>query len=141
MTELHGIRFIGVPASEMPAAPECHACCKTGNLVAISAGENPIMMCAECSSDTVFVARILGRYGLAPASETVVSAPANVSTDVWYAIEYSRTGADDWFPASGTFDTEASARAEMVALASVEPSGHGDEYRIVRKTLTTEVIS
>jgi hypothetical protein len=61
-----------------------------------------------------------------------------INTEVWYEIEYSE--ADGWYRVSynGSFDTETAAQA---ALKHRRTNGCAKwNYRVVRKTLTTEVL-
>ncbi len=62
-----------------------------------------------------------------------------VDVQVWYELEYSRTGAEDWFAASGTTDTEEAAQRMLAASKAARTEGF--EYRAVRKTLLTEVLA
>jgi hypothetical protein len=57
------------------------------------------------------------------------------TTEQWYEIEYSRIGADDWCAESDTADTLESARRIHAQRKVVD-----FEFRIVKKTLSTEVI-
>lgn len=55
--------------------------------------------------------------------------------EVWYAIEASFKDADDWFAnTSATYDSIESARNQTIHKVA------GFDYRIVRKTLRTEVV-
>ena len=56
-------------------------------------------------------------------------------TDVWFEIEYSVLGDNDWFSSADTFDSEKSAVTNLSKLAF---KLSGFEFRIVKKTLTTE---
>lgn len=65
-------------------------------------------------------------------------------TDVWYAIEASVKDADDWYTASaGTSDSIESAKGKLADLQRCDIKQRMSnlwEYRIVRKTVTTEVV-
>jgi hypothetical protein len=65
---------------------------------------------------------------------------APVDAEVWFQIEFSPKGANDWALVDGqTWELLANARAVMRNLANMHVI-HGDvEYRVVRKTVTTEV--
>lgn len=59
---------------------------------------------------------------------------------VWYELEYSHAGEDDWYASSSAkVDTEAGIR---MLLDSHNQLRHtlSFEYRMVRKTLSTEVV-
>jgi hypothetical protein len=65
-------------------------------------------------------------------------------TEVWYALEYSRKGEDDWCAVSGTHDTPERAKERMAGLVrqrSEYPSAIKFEFRVVRKTLTSEPVA
>ena len=60
-------------------------------------------------------------------------------SETWFEIEYSQRDANDWFSmAKPTFDTEESARIELSRYRDL--GGAGVDYRLVRKTLITEVL-
>jgi hypothetical protein len=57
----------------------------------------------------------------------------------WYEIEFSMKGADDWFSSGERRDTLAGART---IKAEMESNTRGTiDYRIVKKSVTEEVIS
>lgn len=61
-------------------------------------------------------------------------------SEIWYAIEVSMKGADDWFSTSAsTSDTVKHAKGKLADLQQKDTGGVY-EYRIVRKTVTTEVV-
>jgi hypothetical protein len=90
---------------------------------------------------------VYGTYPTAQVARTL--AEALVETDqpepdveVWYALEVSAPDADDWYATSPqTADSEKGARA-LLANQTLADRQHNTrfDYRIVRKTLTTEVI-
>lgn len=59
-------------------------------------------------------------------------------TQVWFELEYSVKGANDWFAVGNTSaDTPEAINQKLTAMA-----GHpAYEYRAVKKTLVTETIS
>lgn len=57
--------------------------------------------------------------------------------DIWFELEYSARGANDWYASNETATTEADIRAKLAHHRAI-PFGH--DYRVVRKTLTTEVL-
>ncbi len=62
---------------------------------------------------------------------------------VWYELEYSRVGDNDWYASAITADTEEQAKRQM-GEAATAATGHavdGYEYRVVRKRLTAEVVA
>ena len=72
---------------------------------------------------------------------------ALVDTSTWYGVEYSIVDADDWFTTGETYDSVDSARQacgelneRRTRMISSKPEGAIFEYRIVRKTITTEVL-
>lgn len=58
--------------------------------------------------------------------------------EVWFEIQYSGQGADDWFSNGETYDKIESAQREMAELKQRREL-QNFEYRIVRKTLVEEV--
>jgi len=57
--------------------------------------------------------------------------------EVWYILEYSCIGDDDWYrDGTATFDTYKTAKE-----AAVRGGTEGYEYRVVRQTITSEVIA
>jgi hypothetical protein len=64
-------------------------------------------------------------------------------TEVWYEIQHSVKGSDDWFSSGGKWHSESmrSARANIKALESNNVLTGTFDYRIVKKTLTDEVVS
>lgn len=62
------------------------------------------------------------------------------TTEEWFQIEYSRTGADDWFSEIETGDTLESARRKHGKRKADLDLPVSFEFRIVKKTLSTEVI-
>ena len=58
-------------------------------------------------------------------------------TEIWYEIEYSVKGAGDWFSANASADTIEKIRQKLAEMAAHECL----EFRAVKKTLTTEVVS
>ena len=59
-------------------------------------------------------------------------------TTVWYAIEYSLAGADDWFKSSSSADTLEGAR---IALDAAKRSWAGSlDLRMVKCTLSEEPV-
>ena len=64
-------------------------------------------------------------------------------TLAWYEIQYSLRDADDWYTSGFTADTIEAARkslTEKLSRRQMAPPTSFD-YRIVRRTLTTEVVS
>lgn len=59
-----------------------------------------------------------------------------MDTQVWYVLEYSYRDADEWFESSKTADTEE--RLREIAKKWMSPIMF--DYRIARKTLTTETL-
>ena len=74
-----------------------------------------------------------GKDGACP----VCVARVAVDTEVWYDVEYSIAGADDWYTSNNRADTVPAAMALMANLKSVADNL---EFRVVEKTLTTAVI-
>ncbi len=61
----------------------------------------------------------------------------NNQTEIWYEIEFTRPGQTDWVLLTGA-DTLESARAE---LHEHQEQDQQFVYRIVRKTLTKEIVN
>lgn len=60
---------------------------------------------------------------------------------VWYELEYSRAGDDDWYAASPDSGHTADTLEAMQRILARQPKvAAGFEYRAVKKTLTTEVL-
>jgi hypothetical protein len=57
--------------------------------------------------------------------------------EVWYELEYSSPGADDWFSSNDKADTSHSIAEKLVML---QRSNKSVEWRAVRKILTTDVL-
>lgn len=60
---------------------------------------------------------------------------AESHSEEWYALEHSVKGANDWFAATGAYDTRESAQKCMAKRALL-----AFDWRIVKKTLITEVV-
>ena len=59
-------------------------------------------------------------------------------SEMWYEIEHSRIGADDWFSTHDMAHTVE--RAQKLLEGYIAMRGDEDlQWRIVRKTVTTEV--
>lgn len=58
-------------------------------------------------------------------------------TEVWYEIQVSAPGADDWFASTETADTESSIRTKQALMVAVTDG----DTRIVKKTLIEEVVA
>jgi hypothetical protein len=61
-----------------------------------------------------------------------------METMIWYEIEVSAKGADDWFATNHHADTEQRIREK---IAEIRRYQNGIEYRAVQKTMTTTVLS
>lgn len=59
----------------------------------------------------------------------------NSQTEIWYEIEFTRPGQSDWVLLAGA-DTLESARTQL----QEHQQDQGFMYRIVRKTLTLEIV-
>ncbi len=57
-------------------------------------------------------------------------------TTVWYEIQYSVHGADDWFTTKATADTQEAARVKLDAF----PVRQSVEYRVVKVTRVEEEV-
>ena len=70
----------------------------------------------------------------------VCAEPEHVET--WYEIQYSVKGADDWFSLGGksSYDSLNAARVDIERRRQERPAEQGYELRIVRKTLTEDVV-
>lgn len=63
-------------------------------------------------------------------------------TEIWYVIEHSRIGDDDWFALDNrTFDSQNGALQKMRDWIEKIRDNDEYEYRVVKKTLASEVIS
>ena len=61
-----------------------------------------------------------------------------MSKEIWFSIEYSIKGTGDWFETADSFDTVRAAEQELN-----NPEKRLDplyQYRVTKKTLTTEVV-
>lgn len=68
-----------------------------------------------------------------------MSTDTTTDKQVWYALEVSANGADDWFAVTGnTADDEKTITAYLTVKRHEAVPGF--EYRAVRKTLVTETI-
>lgn len=61
--------------------------------------------------------------------------PAITYVEVWHEIEWSYRGVDDWFTTGEKFDILDNARKAMASKTA-----EAFEYRLTRKTVTTEVL-
>ena len=60
----------------------------------------------------------------------------NDHTEVWYELQWSVKGTDDWFTTASAADTRESAKSK---LTEYKLNGSPDlDYRIIKKTLTEE---
>lgn len=60
--------------------------------------------------------------------------------EVWYEVEYSNKGENDWFrTGEGKCDSVEGAKARVKRYADVRMS-HGFDYRIVKEALISEVV-
>jgi hypothetical protein len=66
---------------------------------------------------------------------TALSSAESADTEVWYVIEYEDNG--EWYETGESAETEASG---LEKLRDRREASHGLNYRLVRKTLTSEVI-
>ena len=64
------------------------------------------------------------------------AAQPRIEEQIWYTIQVSRTGAEDWF-AHGTETYDKLSTARRAVRAS---NAEGFEYRVVRVTQTEEVV-
>lgn len=67
--------------------------------------------------------------------------PVGQTTEIWFSVECSRKGANDWFKMSQSTDTLESAKTvktQWEKRTSIGPVEY--EYRIVRNELTTTVL-
>ncbi len=55
--------------------------------------------------------------------------------EVWYVVQWSYTGADDWF--SSGIDTYSSAASARKAIHPTE----GFDHRVVKKSVIEEVVA
>lgn len=63
-----------------------------------------------------------------------------MNSQTWYVVECSRVGADDWYTTGlGDYDTYAETRKAVNQGKFGNVEGFG--YRIVKKTLTEEVVT
>lgn len=58
------------------------------------------------------------------------------TTEVWYELEWSQAGAEDWFTYGSQADSVASIASRLQRARAVPQF----DYRAVRKVLTTEVM-
>ncbi len=58
-------------------------------------------------------------------------------SQTWYEIEYSEKAENAWYSSGVKADTEQSIQVKLEEIYGGIP---GFEYRIVKKTLTTEVL-
>lgn len=66
---------------------------------------------------------------------------ADIDTQVWFSVESSRIGENDWFALSDArYDTAVSARERIKRWTADIRDDDEFEYRIVRKRLTSEVV-
>jgi len=59
-----------------------------------------------------------------------------MTTEIWYEIEYSVRGANDWFSSSTSADAVYGIQRKLAEMTAQECL----EFRAVKKTLTTEVL-
>lgn len=60
-------------------------------------------------------------------------------TEVWFEIQWSKQGADDWFSASGTSADSIDSARERLAHC-IKHNAEFD-FRIIKKTLAEEVVA
>lgn len=60
---------------------------------------------------------------------------------VWFVIEWSRVGANDWFNTTHSCDSIERARQLLFEVAQLSKFEKAFEHRIVKKTLTSEIVS
>jgi hypothetical protein len=76
----------------------------------------------------------------APNPHVTISPTVDKTVEVWYELEWSRPGADDWFAEGG--DDGHADTAQGIAIKLVRKRAMFDpplfDYRATRKTLTTE---
>ena len=64
--------------------------------------------------------------------------PVKADADqVWYEVQYSLRGAENWYSSSSTADTIEGIRRK---LEGFDLAQNKFEYRVVRRVLTTEVV-
>ena len=73
-------------------------------------------------------------------TKTTARTPTHV--EVWYQIQYSRTGADDWYPIAynSRFESAESASAQIEKWKRDFAGCRDRDYRIIRKVLTQTVV-
>lgn len=73
----------------------------------------------------------------AMAQESGGSIKIDTYTEIWYEIQLSAPGTDDWFTSTETADTESSIRTKQALMVAVTDG----DTRIVKKTLIEEVVA
>lgn len=65
------------------------------------------------------------------------SGPKVIHEEIWYELEYTRPGADDWYASSSRRDDEKAILGKLNERRYQSPKL---EWRVVRKRLVTETL-
>lgn len=65
--------------------------------------------------------------------------PEIVDTQIWYELEYSLQDESDWYSSNINAATEENIKIKLENETKYWPQNY--KYRIVRKTLNTEVVN
>ena len=60
--------------------------------------------------------------------------------EVWYEVEYSNAGEDDWFSTGSHFDNRNSAFVHLT-ITKINRRLHGLDYRVVKVTVTRKAVA